>query len=357
MIFVLAFLVRSDYVEITTDNVDSLIGGSRPVLVKFYIQGCPFCQGMAIDFEDAALAFDPDVPFGGIDCEAQPSLCTSFNVSGYPVVHLYLAGTRDPITYNVTRSFDGFCDFVENHTEFRARRSPNKLLDITPLNFVKLIAERSCVLASFSTPFCAHSKRWLPHLRLAANSFAGEPTIAVGVVNCEQDADLCAEYGVKLFPTVWLFEHGRKVPYVGGRNAMEAVAFLNEKCGTRRAVGGLLDDTVGVIEEAGPLVASFVANPSNGIIEKMREVEGAEFYVRAMERYRDGGPEQIRKDIAIIEEALEDRRGSWASLDGMKKRLNVLTQFVSKPKPTRRATRTAAAADGAAMSVVADKDL
>jgi protein disulfide-isomerase A6 len=357
MILILAFLARSDYVEITTDNVDSLIGGARPLLVKFYIQGCPFCQGMAVDFEDAALAFGPDVPFGGIDCEAQPSLCTDFNVSGYPVVHLYPAGSRDPITYNVTRSFDGFCDFVENHTEFRARRSPNKLLDITPLNLAKLIAERNCVLASFSAPFCAHSKRWLPHLRLAANSFAGESTIAVGVVNCEQDADFCAEYGVKLFPTVWLFNQGRKVPYAGERHVRDAVAFLNDKCGARRAVGGLLDDTVGLLEEARPLVASFVANPSDDIVEQLRDVEGAEFYVTAMKRYREGGLEQIRKDMATIEEALEDRRGSWAALDGMKKRLNVLTQFVATPKPTRRPTRTPERADGPAMRPIPDPEL
>jgi hypothetical protein len=53
-----------------------------------------------------------------------------------------------------------------------------------------------------------------------------------------------------------------------------------------------------------------------------------------MKRYLQGGSEQITKDIATILPILHERKGSWQSLDGMKRRLNVFQQFAPSPAPS-----------------------
>jgi len=58
---------------------------------------------------------------------------------------------------------------------------------------------------------------------------------------------LAQKYGVSSFPTLKFFAKNNKGPenYEGGRSEDAFVAFLNEKCGTHRAVGGGLNDQVG----------------------------------------------------------------------------------------------------------------
>lgn len=70
------------------------------------------------------------------------------------------------------------------------------------------------------------------------------------VANVDADAavnrPLAAKYGVESFPTIKFFpKGGEPLEYQGGREEADFIAFLNEKCGTHRAVGGGLNDQVG----------------------------------------------------------------------------------------------------------------
>lgn len=71
------------------------------------------------------------------------------------------------------------------------------------------------------------------------------------VANFDADAapnkPLAQKYGVQSFPTIKFFSKDNKEEpedYTGGRTEADFVTFLNEKCGTNRAVGGGLDDNV-----------------------------------------------------------------------------------------------------------------
>jgi protein disulfide-isomerase A6 len=54
------------------------------------------------------------------------------------------------------------------------------------------------------------------------------------------------KYEIAAFPTIKFFSKDNKEPedYDGGRTEADIVAYLNEKCGTQRAVGGGLNDEV-----------------------------------------------------------------------------------------------------------------
>ena len=62
----------------------------------------------------------------------------------------------------------------------------------------------------------------------------------------KKNKDLAQKYGVAGFPTIKFFAKGSSEPeaYEGGRTEADFVKFLNEKCGTHRAVGGGLTDQV-----------------------------------------------------------------------------------------------------------------
>jgi protein disulfide-isomerase A6 len=71
------------------------------------------------------------------------------------------------------------------------------------------------------------------------------------VANVDADAQLnkplAAKYGVNSYPTIKFFPKGGKdepLAYEGGRGEADFVDYLNEKCGTHRAVGGGLTDEV-----------------------------------------------------------------------------------------------------------------
>jgi hypothetical protein len=71
------------------------------------------------------------------------------------------------------------------------------------------------------------------------------------VANIDADAEtnrpVAQKYGVESFPTIKFFpKGGEPIDYEGGRQEADFVQFLNEKCGTHRAVGGGLNDEVGV---------------------------------------------------------------------------------------------------------------
>jgi protein disulfide-isomerase A6 len=70
--------------------------------------------------------------------------------------------------------------------------------------------------------------------------------IANIVADDKKNAHISERYGVTSFPTIKFFSKDNKEPedYEGGRTEDDFVAYLNEKCGTHRAVGGGLNDQV-----------------------------------------------------------------------------------------------------------------
>ena len=70
------------------------------------------------------------------------------------------------------------------------------------------------------------------------------------MANVDADAEanrpLALKYGIQSFPTIKFFQKGSSEPedYTGERTEQAFVDFLNEKCGTQRAVGGGLNEKV-----------------------------------------------------------------------------------------------------------------
>ena len=148
------------------------------------------------------------------------------------------------------------------------------------------------------------------------------------VANIDADAaknkPLAEKYGVGSFPTIKFFPKDNKglstshdalyhsshrlldepLDYDGERTEEAFVEFLNQHCGTHRAAGGLLDDTVGRHPEFDSMASRFVA--ANGatrdkLYSDAELLSGAfgtkyKYYLRVMEKVLNGSEDYIEKE-------------------------------------------------------------
>lgn len=324
---------RSEYVELTSKNVNEYIGGSKTSFVKFYSPNCGHCRAMQADFDEASTTFT-DVTFGGVDCVAQKDICDKHKVNGYPTIYLFKAGDKKGIEFSGQRTVDGFDDFIENYTTFKAKRPPPVFVELNPLNFDNQTASRTCTFVTFFAPWCGHCKAFLPQAKIAATAFSVEPNASIGRINCEDYKDFCSQKEVTGYPTIKLFKNtGEVIPYSGSRTADGVVSFLNENCGTERAVNGLLTDTAGLIAGAREIVNEFLEGDKEEARKKMSEIQGTEVYLKVMDRINQKGIDQIKKDIETMDGIIKAKKSSMKAIDGIKRRYNVFKEFTYVPTP------------------------
>jgi protein disulfide-isomerase A6 len=331
-------LARSacEVLELSPENATDFIGGSKPILVKFYNPDCPHCRAMSPAFEAVSKLF-AEVSFGAMNCIRNKELCTTYNVNTYPTVHLFQAGSTEAVDYDGDKSLDSFADFVELHTAIQpARRTTidSTLDDVTPVTFPKLTASFDCFIAIFYIPTCEHSRRLMPQVEQVSTIFGGDDNVTFGSINCEKFSGLCAHENVTIYPTLRLALHEEWRTYSGARGVEDIVNFVNTQCDTERGYDGLLNDDAGTTRAGNELVDEFLATDDKAeVIRRTKKAAGCEFYAKIMERFVANGVSGLKKDVQSMKAMLDERKGSIAALDGMKRRYNVFMRFIPPPSP------------------------
>lgn len=117
---------------------------------------------------------------------------------------------------------------------------------------------------------------------------------------------LASKYGIQSFPTIKFFPKGSSEPiaYEGGRDERSFVAFLNEHCGTHRAVGGGLNEIAGRLPEFDALASKFfVATGAarDALYKEALELANtagaaSKHYLRVMEKVVNGSEAYLEKE-------------------------------------------------------------
>jgi protein disulfide-isomerase A6 len=94
------------------------------------------------------------------------------------------------------------------------------VVDLNANNFDSRVKDSDGVwIVEFYAPWCGHCKQLVPEYQKAAKALKG--IIGVGGINCDEEKQLCGQYGVKGFPTIKVFGSNKNKPedYQGGRDA------------------------------------------------------------------------------------------------------------------------------------------
>jgi len=341
----LAGALASNVLDLDPSNFDSLIGKGKPALVEFFAPWCGHCKNLAPIYEQLGEAFShakDKVIVAKVDADgAGKPLGQQYGVTGFPTLKWFDAqgAVSD---YDGGRDLDSLASFITKLSGIKSNIKPppppsTLILDSHTFDEVVLNKDHDTIVA-FTAPWCGHCKSLKPTYEQVAKAFLPESKCIVA--NLDADAEpnrpLAEKYEIKSFPTIKFFpKGGEPIDYKGGRGEADFVQFLNEKCGTHRAVGGGLNNQAGRLPEFDALASKFFSATGAARDAVYKEASAlaaqvgpaASHYLRVMEKVVNGTEDYLTKESKRLASILQKRALSSAKLDEIKTKANILAAF------------------------------
>ncbi|KAH7884731.1 protein disulfide isomerase [Phlebopus sp. FC_14] len=345
----LASVTASNVLELGPDNFDSVIGKGKPGLVEFFAPWCGHCKNLAPTYEQLADAFShakDKVIVAKVDADGvgRP-LGQKYGVTGYPTLKWFDA-QGNPEPYEGGRDLDALASFIAKKSGAKSNIKPppppeTLILDAHTFDDVAL-DETKDVIVTFTAPWCGHCKNLKPIYEQVAKDFKPESNCIVANIDADAalNKEIASRYGVASYPTIKFFPRdGKELEnYEGPRTEQAFVTYLNERCGTRRAVGGGLNDEAGRLEELDMLAQKFLAATGDARDAIYKETlaladnigSTANQYLRVMEKVVNNSEAYIQKETRRLASILSKRTMAPAKLDEIKIKANILRAFVAE---------------------------
>jgi len=339
-------VAQANVVDLTPDNFDSVVDGSKGAFVEFFAPWCGHCKKLAPDWDTLGASFDgsKDVVIGKVDADAHKDLGSRFEVHGYPTLKWFPKGSTTPEDYQGGRSLEELSAFVTQKSGARSKvkKAASSVVVLDNSNFEKIVLDTNKdVLVEFYAPWCGHCKRLAPDYEIVANAFAGDDHVAVAKIDCDAHKELCAKYDVSGYPTLKWFGKDNKAEgerYDGARDVESFVTFINNKAGTQRDKNGALSALAGRISALDAIVEKFLAEGADkaSLVKEAEQfvatavgdaIANAKYYIKVFTTTL------TQKDFVSTEVARLDRLISSGSLtpkkkDEFTKKRNILSVFV-----------------------------
>ncbi|KAG6373480.1 thioredoxin-domain-containing protein [Boletus reticuloceps] len=357
----LAAVSASNVLELGPDNFDAVIGKGKPALVEFmqlFPLSCHPClnsasfQTLAPIYEQLGDAFAHDkekVIIAKIDSDGDGrSIAQKHGVTGFPTLKWFDANGKVE-DYEAGRDLDSLAMFVMKKTSLLPNiKAPppltTLLLDAHSFDDIAL-DEAKDVLVTFTAPWCGHCKTLKPIYEEGRFNAYPEPFPCLNCIVANMDADaalnkeIAGRYGVASYPTIKFFPRGGKEveSYEGARTEEAFVTFLNERCGTHRAVGGHggLNDQAGRLAELDSVAQKFLAavgDARDAIFKEAEALSGSfgatsEHYLRVMAKIVSSSEGYVAKESQRLASLLSKRTLAPTKLDEIKIKANILKAF------------------------------
>jgi protein disulfide-isomerase A6 len=338
-------VAQANVVDLTPDNFDSVVDGSKGAFVEFFAPWCGHCKKLAPDWEQLGAQFEgsKDVIIGKVDADAHKELGSRFDVHGYPTLKWFPKGSTTPEDYQGGRGLDELAAFVtqKSGAKSKVKKVATNVVVLDATNFDKVVLDSSKdVLVEFYAPWCGHCKRLAPDYEIVANAFAGDDHVVVAKIDCDAHKEQCSKYEVTGYPTLKWFGKDSKdgERYDGARDVDSFITYINNRAGTQRDKNGALSALAGRIAALDEIVEKFFAEGSDktALIKQAEEyvvsavgdaVANAKYYVKVFTT------SLTQKDFVGTEVARLDRLINSGSLtpkkkDEFTKKRNILSVFV-----------------------------
>jgi len=330
--------------DLTPSNFKEVIDGTKHALVEFYAPWCGHCKSLAAEWGRlgkivASSSEKSNIVIAKVDANEHSGLGSEYGVQGFPTIKYFKKGSTTAEEYEGGRTAEDFLSFL--NTKAGARLSIPKdasdVIDLDGHNFDKIVKDASRdVLVEFYAPWCGHCKRLAPDYEKVATAFKNEDGVVIAKMDADQAGNkaAAAAYDVSGFPTIKWFPKGDKSgqEYSAGRSPEDFVNWINDKVGTHRTVGGLLNEKAGRVETLDSLAAEFLeSGDQTAALAEIKKVAAggadAQLYVNAAEKIIAKGNSYVASERARLQKIIDGRTTTADKLDNMVKRRNVLDAF------------------------------
>jgi len=239
---------ETEVVHLKEEDFKSFLKKKKHVLAIFYAPWCGHCKKAKPEFTAAAADFsdDPKVEFAAVDCTTEKSVCSAFEVSGFPTFKYFHYFNKEQKNYEGGRTHKDFVSFMADPLSPFAGQPPPPpspeeqwtglegslfLKHLTGAEFDQFLKYKDTVLIMFYAPWCGHCKAMKPDYAAAAKQLTEEGVDHVlATVDATVEPDLAKKFSVTGYPTLKLFNRGKEVEdYKGGRSKADIVKYIRDK--------------------------------------------------------------------------------------------------------------------------------
>ncbi|XP_042061341.1 protein disulfide isomerase-like 2-3 [Salvia splendens] len=123
-------------VELNSRNFDELVLKSKELwVVEFFAPWCGHCKKLAPEWKKAANSLKGQVKLGHVDCDADKSLMSRYNVQGFPTIMVFGADKDSPFPYEGARTASAIESFALEQLE--ANAAPPEVTELTSPDVVE----------------------------------------------------------------------------------------------------------------------------------------------------------------------------------------------------------------------------
>jgi len=344
---VLLYVANAKVVDLTPENFDSVVDGSKGAFVEFFAPWCGHCKSLAPEYEVVGDAFDKEssVVIAKVDADAHRDLGGRFDVHGFQTLKWFPKGSTTPEAYEGGRTADDIIKFINGKAGTRAKvvKPPSAVVDLTPANFDAIALDPTKdVLVEFFAPWCGHCKHLAPDYEKVAIAFANEPNVVIAKVDADAHKDLGSRYGVTGFPTLkWFGKANKEEPltYESARDIPAFVDYINQKSGTDRTASGRFGKNTGRIAALDAVASKFVDASDKAALIKQAEAaasgltgaekENAKYYLKVFGVVQSKGKSFLDSEPGRLDRMLEGAGVTPAKVDEFTIRKNILAAFTA----------------------------
>ena len=319
------------------NNFYNVINTTKPVVVRFSSQHSSRSLQLQNDWNLFIQQFqeNSEIIIAHVNCGKYRRLCLKEGEWNTPEIHLYYNNSVQK--YEGGMSHDSLTSWIYNKTGILGKVLDNDLLSPNTRTFQNLLSSQKCVFAVFHSAQKNNDNEIIQEVEKSAKAFRRENNISIAEIDITKFRSFYFDMKIVDLPTFKLFiQNSDTINYEGHVNAKDIINFINDYCDSNRDVNGYLNDKAGIIDEMDDIIATFLKNPSNELVQKAKamQIENKQsfnYYIELMENVIQYGNSYLNNEETRLEKILQKYRNLESSneTDALQIKLNIISVFIS----------------------------